>query len=375
MSSARSRLAIEPGLVHAGVEEHDPVARRHRPRVAVRHAGPGQRQAQAPDAGQQPLAAADLALAGGGGHRRRHLMHRVGAAEPGRGGTTMATDVDQTAETTRVAREYFAALGARRARRPAALLRRRRARRTSTASSGPAGRDGDGRPSSPSSSTPSPTGASRSSRRWPRATASRCAGAPAGPSPGPGSFMGFEPNGARVDIEGVDLVRVRDGRISAHRRLHERRRARAPARRAAAAGLGHRGADGQGLQPDHAGQAPPRRRPRAGGRRRLGRARRLPGQVDERLPRARRRRRDALRRGHQGDDRRRRGRRRLAGRHHARRCSATAIPTIAAWRPTSARRCSATPTTARTPRATAACDYFDFSKLRPYAQAGLPATC
>ena len=32
---------------------------------------------------------------------------------------------------------------------------------------------------------------------------------------GPGSFMGFEPNGARVDIEGVDLVRVRDGRISA----------------------------------------------------------------------------------------------------------------------------------------------------------------
>ena len=31
---------------------------------------------------------------------------------------------------------------------------------------------------------------------------------------GPGSFMGFEPNGARVDIEGVDLVRVRDGRIA-----------------------------------------------------------------------------------------------------------------------------------------------------------------
>ena len=31
---------------------------------------------------------------------------------------------------------------------------------------------------------------------------------------GPGSFMGFEPNGARVDIEGVDLVRVRYGRIT-----------------------------------------------------------------------------------------------------------------------------------------------------------------
>jgi steroid delta-isomerase-like uncharacterized protein len=32
---------------------------------------------------------------------------------------------------------------------------------------------------------------------------------------GPGSFMGFEPTGARVDITGVDLVRVRNGRIAA----------------------------------------------------------------------------------------------------------------------------------------------------------------
>jgi steroid delta-isomerase-like uncharacterized protein len=30
---------------------------------------------------------------------------------------------------------------------------------------------------------------------------------------GPGGFQGFEPNGARVDFEGVDVVRVRDGRI------------------------------------------------------------------------------------------------------------------------------------------------------------------
>jgi steroid delta-isomerase-like uncharacterized protein len=30
---------------------------------------------------------------------------------------------------------------------------------------------------------------------------------------GPGTFQGFEPNGGRVDIEGVDVVRVRDGRI------------------------------------------------------------------------------------------------------------------------------------------------------------------
>jgi len=31
---------------------------------------------------------------------------------------------------------------------------------------------------------------------------------------GPGTFMGFEPNGARVELEGIDLVRVRDGRIA-----------------------------------------------------------------------------------------------------------------------------------------------------------------
>jgi steroid delta-isomerase-like uncharacterized protein len=32
---------------------------------------------------------------------------------------------------------------------------------------------------------------------------------------GPGRFMGFEPTGARIDVTGVDLVRVRDGRIAA----------------------------------------------------------------------------------------------------------------------------------------------------------------
>ena len=59
-------------LVHARVDEHDPVAGRERPRVAVRHAGPRQRQPQPPDAGQHALAAPDLALAGGG-HRARTI--------------------------------------------------------------------------------------------------------------------------------------------------------------------------------------------------------------------------------------------------------------------------------------------------------------
>jgi hydroxyacylglutathione hydrolase len=30
---------------------------------------------------------------------------------------------------------------------------------------------------------------------------------------GPGSFQGFEPNGARIEVEGCDVVRVKDGRI------------------------------------------------------------------------------------------------------------------------------------------------------------------
>ena len=61
IASARSRSTNEPGSVHAGVEQHDPVARRHGPRVAVGYARPRQRQAQAEDARENPFAAAQLA--------------------------------------------------------------------------------------------------------------------------------------------------------------------------------------------------------------------------------------------------------------------------------------------------------------------------
>jgi predicted ester cyclase len=91
------------GLVHARVDEHDAVARRDRPGVAVRHAGPGQRQAQAPEPGQDPLAAADLALAGGVGHRRGTLKAAGYAAAM----STVAADPAAVAE------RYFAALAAR----------------------------------------------------------------------------------------------------------------------------------------------------------------------------------------------------------------------------------------------------------------------
>ena len=58
-------------LVHAGVEQHDPVAGSHGPSVAVRNPRPGQRQAQAKDARQHALATAQLGLGRGGALRRK----------------------------------------------------------------------------------------------------------------------------------------------------------------------------------------------------------------------------------------------------------------------------------------------------------------
>ena len=60
------------GLVQTAVEQHDAVAGGDRPGVAVRDAGPRERQAQAPHAGQHALAAADLAPVRPGGHRGAH---------------------------------------------------------------------------------------------------------------------------------------------------------------------------------------------------------------------------------------------------------------------------------------------------------------
>src|SRR5690606_1179002 len=56
-------LLQRPGLVHARVDQDDPVAGSDRPCVAVRDARPGQRQAQAPQPAEHALAAPQLALA------------------------------------------------------------------------------------------------------------------------------------------------------------------------------------------------------------------------------------------------------------------------------------------------------------------------
>ena len=69
------------GLVHAGVEQHEPSIGGHRPCVAVRHAWPRQRQAQAKDARQHALAPPQLALGRGsfpeGASLRRRGLHAM----------------------------------------------------------------------------------------------------------------------------------------------------------------------------------------------------------------------------------------------------------------------------------------------------------
>jgi glyoxylase-like metal-dependent hydrolase (beta-lactamase superfamily II)/predicted ester cyclase len=125
----------------------------------------------------------------------------------------MATDVDQTSETTRVAREYFEAL-ARAERDAQQRYYAPGARAHIHGVIGPAGRDEmvgffaelfEAFPDWRFAVLEMVAEDDRVAVRW-RARATFA---------GPGSFMGFEPNGARIDLEGVDLVRVRAGRISA----------------------------------------------------------------------------------------------------------------------------------------------------------------
>ena len=187
----------------------------------------------------------------------------------------MATDVDQTSETTRVAREYFEALGRARARCPAALLRGRRTR-----------------------PPPRRPRARRAATRWSAFFAELFDAFP------DWRFDGPRDRG-RGRRRGGALARPRDLRRA--RQLHglrAQRRARRPrgrrprprARRAdraidaymngaeLARQLGALPPQGSATEErmakafnlTHARQAPPRHRPRARGRRRLGRARRLP---------------------------------------------------------------------------------------------------
>jgi glyoxylase-like metal-dependent hydrolase (beta-lactamase superfamily II)/predicted ester cyclase len=123
----------------------------------------------------------------------------------------MATDVDQSAETARVVREYFEALGRAESDAPLRFY----------APGGTGHIHGVVGPAAPEESVKFFTElfeafpdwhfeildvvaeGERAAVRW-RAR---------GTFAGPGNFMGFEPNGARADVEGVDMVWVRDGQM------------------------------------------------------------------------------------------------------------------------------------------------------------------
>ena len=126
-------------------------------------------------------------------------------------------------------------------------------------------------------------------------------GGAAARSPGT-PFQGVEPNGARLDLEGIDVLIVRDGADRREQRLRRRHDRRAPARPDAAGGLAGRSSAMKRAfnAKTKAGDEARLERPGPDRRRRLARARRLPGQDDERLPRPGRRRRDAVRRRRAG---------------------------------------------------------------------------
>ena len=190
-------------LVHPGVDQHDPWPGRDRPGVAVRDARPGQRQPQPPQPGQDPLPV--RALAGAPSRRTILTRRRLRRAD------------------AHYRRDRQALLrGARRPRprRRRRLLGSRRLDRLVGAEELIAP-DGIRRyfgalfaafPDFKLEVIELTTARGRTAVRWRRAGHVRRAG----------EFQGFVANGARMTLEGCDVVTVQDGLI-AQRRLHRQR--------------------------------------------------------------------------------------------------------------------------------------------------------
>ena len=123
----------------------------------------------------------------------------------------MATDVDQSAETARIAREYFEALG--RAERDAP--------RRFYAPDGQGHIHGVVGPGPPEAAAAFFAGLFDSFPDWQfeildlisQGEQAAVRWRARGTFAGTGTFMGFEPNGARADLEGMDLLWIRDGKI------------------------------------------------------------------------------------------------------------------------------------------------------------------
>lgn len=175
--------------MHAGIDQDYSVARGDRPGVAVRDAGPRERQAKPPQSGKDPLSASEFAS-------RAHREH----------------DILRTAlSTSEVAKRYFDALAAHDL--DAAIecwapggIDRLVGQEELVAPDGIREYFGalfEAFPDFELEIVETTTYRNRCAVRWRgRATFA-----------GPGRFQGFVPNGAGVDLEGCDVVTVADEKI------------------------------------------------------------------------------------------------------------------------------------------------------------------
>ena len=209
--------------------------------------------------------------------------------------------------------------------------------------------------------------ADRARRRSPRTTRSPCTGRRPRTMTGP--LWGLEPTGAHIELEGIDLLRVRDGLIVRNDAVPDGMALARQIGLVPRGGLGgSSSACSRAFNVAHEGvarQAAAKRRPRARRRRRLAAARRRPAH-DERVPaRGRGRRRDAVRRRHPPDDARDRHGGGAARRHQPRRARPRRRrPPRRGARPRAC-RCSATRPTARRRRSGE--PQRDYHRARPAA--------
>ena len=374
------------GLVHARVEQHEAVARRHRPGVAVGNARPRQRQPQAEDAGQHSLAPAQLALALAPARRRRGcaiarlghaaetrlrissgVLEEAGMAEGGEGASKAATKVQEAAANVRqarsprkritkstaesVARRYFEAIGARDLDTAVGLWAEGgrdnvRGQVDVLAPEGVRAFLGellDAVPDLRFEVVSTTTQDERCAVQWRPQRHVRRTG-----------VAQRHPADRRPLRDRGDRPADRQGRPDpVQRRVPRLDRPAAPDRHDPAAGLDRRpAADGRVQRQDAPRRAAVRERRRAGRRGRVGRA--GPAGALQRLPDRGRGRRDAVRRRRAHDDARAGAAPAPSSAASAGSCSATGTPTTAAPRPGSACRSSATPTRCRTPKAAAA---------------------
>ena len=293
------------GLVHAGVEQHEAVAGAHGPGVAVRHARPRQRQAQAKDARQHALAPSELALAQIASDTRRRLDY----GPPG--------EAEEAIDGRR--RQHQRGEQQRCRRWPPTCSRPTARRKRISGSKVESGRapllpgDRRTRPRRGGRRCGRRAGASTCAARWtsprPRACARSSASCSArcptcsvevistttedercgvqwrmtGTFAGPGRLAGVEPTGRPGRARRLRPADDRGRADPEQRRVHRLDDLRPPDRHDAAAGLARRAAhDGRLQRQDTPDRRPGRRRAGARGRGRVGRA--GPAGALQRLP-------------------------------------------------------------------------------------------